>query len=123
MWRIDSHTAPDDVNAYIAALNSEAPFFEPGARLAIARAPGRLDLMGGIADYSGSLVLELPLALATVAAVQFDQQPRLTIRSAAAHAIGGSSEVRLRLDDLAPGGVALSYAAVRNLFQRHPARQ
>jgi L-arabinokinase len=55
--------------------------------------------------------------------VQFDQQPRLTIRSAAAHAIGGSSEVRLRLDDLAPGGVALSYAAVRNLFQRHPARQ
>ena len=26
----------------------------------IARAPGRLDVMGGIADYSGSLVLEIP---------------------------------------------------------------
>ena len=32
-----------------------------------ARAPGRLDVMGGIADYSGSLVLQLPLAVATSA--------------------------------------------------------
>jgi len=32
-----------------------------------ARAPGRLDVMGGIADYSGSLVLQLPLAVATTA--------------------------------------------------------
>jgi L-arabinokinase len=36
----------------------------------IARAPGRLDVMGGIADYSGSLVLQLPLAVATTAVVQ-----------------------------------------------------
>ncbi|KAJ1627341.1 hypothetical protein T492DRAFT_876814, partial [Pavlovales sp. CCMP2436] len=27
----------------------------------VTRAPGRLDVMGGIADYSGSLVLQLPL--------------------------------------------------------------
>ena len=32
----------------------------------IARAPGRLDVMGGIADYSGSLVLQLPLAVRDV---------------------------------------------------------
>lgn len=30
--------------------------------LVVARAPGRLDVMGGIADYSGSLVLQMPLA-------------------------------------------------------------
>lgn len=30
-----------------------------------ASAPGRLDIMGGIADYSGSLVLEMPLPLNT----------------------------------------------------------
>jgi galactokinase len=36
----------------------------------IARAPGRLDIMGGIGDYSGSLVLELPVAEAALAAVQ-----------------------------------------------------
>ena len=33
----------------------------------IARAPGRLDVMGGIADYSGSLVLQLPLDVQTTA--------------------------------------------------------
>jgi hypothetical protein len=36
----------------------------------VGRAPGRLDVMGGIADYSGSLVLQLPLAAACHAAVQ-----------------------------------------------------
>ena len=33
--------------------------------IAIARAPGRLDVMGGIADYSGSLVLQRPIAEGT----------------------------------------------------------
>ncbi len=32
--------------------------------LRIARAPGRLDLMGGITDYTGGLVLEMPLEVA-----------------------------------------------------------
>ena len=36
----------------------------------VARAPGRLDVMGGIADYSGSLVLQLPLAQACHVACQ-----------------------------------------------------
>ncbi|CAL5049709.1 unnamed protein product [Urochloa decumbens] len=36
----------------------------------IARAPGRLDVMGGIADYSGSLVLQMPLREACHVAVQ-----------------------------------------------------
>ena len=38
----------------------ERRLFERGASVSIARAPGRLDVMGGIADYSGSLVLERP---------------------------------------------------------------
>ena len=36
----------------------------------VARAPGRLDAMGGIADYSGALVLQMPLAEACHVAVQ-----------------------------------------------------
>jgi L-arabinokinase len=44
-------------------LHGDEPLF-------IARAPGRLDVMGGIADYSGSLVLQLPLAVGTTAIVQ-----------------------------------------------------
>src|SRR5947209_3381512 len=40
-------------------LNADTrPFFDGTGPVMIARAPGRLDVMGGIADYSGSLVLE-----------------------------------------------------------------
>jgi L-arabinokinase len=44
--------------------------FDRTADVFIARAPGRLDVMGGIADYSGSLVLQRPIAEATWAAFQ-----------------------------------------------------
>lgn len=36
----------------------------------VTRAPGRLDVMGGIADYSGSLVLQLPIREACLVALQ-----------------------------------------------------
>ncbi len=42
----------------------------PGIPARIASAPGRLDVMGGIADYSGSLVLQLPLDRRTTALLQ-----------------------------------------------------
>jgi galactokinase len=44
--------------------------FAAGAPIHVARAPGRLDVMGGIADYSGSLVLEMPIAEAAFVAMQ-----------------------------------------------------
>jgi galactokinase len=44
--------------------------FAPGNPIYVARAPGRLDVMGGIADYSGSLVLEMPIAEAAFVAMQ-----------------------------------------------------
>ena len=37
----------------------------PRIKSAIGEAPGRLDFLGGVADYSGSLVLEMPLRLTT----------------------------------------------------------
>lgn len=45
----------------------------------VTRAPGRLDVMGGIADYSGSHVLQFPIAEATVAAVQLIDERQLNI--------------------------------------------
>src|SRR3954471_10821570 len=44
--------------------------FATGSEVVVARAPGRLDVMGGIADYSGALVLQWPIREATFAAVQ-----------------------------------------------------
>lgn len=54
-------------------------FFSTRAPLSIARAPGRLDVMGGIADYSGARVLELPLACSTTAVVQLQDEPRCDV--------------------------------------------
>ncbi len=46
-----------------------------------ARAPGRLDVMGGIADYSGSLVLQLPIAEAALVSVQPADDGRVVVVS------------------------------------------
>src|SRR6059058_1107711 len=51
-------------------------FFSDASPLYIARAPGRLDVMGGIADYSGARVLELPLECSTAALLQRQPAPR-----------------------------------------------
>ncbi|OLB67772.1 MAG: GHMP kinase [Gemmatimonadetes bacterium] len=56
-------------------------FFSLARPICIARAPGRLDVMGGIADYSGARVLELPLACATFALVQKQDAPRCEVAS------------------------------------------
>src|SRR4029453_9652647 len=52
----------------------------------LSRAPGRLAVMGGIADYSGSLVLQWPIREATRVALQRRADPVLDILS---HARGG----------------------------------
>ena len=44
--------------------------FDPGRPIRLSRAPGRLDVMGGIADYTGSAVAELPLDRAAAVALQ-----------------------------------------------------
>src|SRR2546423_10857404 len=58
-----------DADAFCRRVGASA-FFAAGCRVAVARAPGRLDLLGGIADYSGGLVLELPLRAAAFVAAQ-----------------------------------------------------
>lgn len=63
-----------DAREFLAALGTipepHCRAFDPGAEIFVARAPGRLDVFGGFADYSGSLVLQLPTAEACFAAVQ-----------------------------------------------------
>lgn len=86
MWRVDEPSAGDrasDIARFIDTVNEHANFFERAAPILVARAPGRLDLMGGIADYSGSLVLELPLDVATFVAAQQTSDGCLTVRSLA----------------------------------------
>ena len=71
---------PDDVRRFVEVLNDNA-FLTGDSDVFVARAPGRLDVMGGIADYSGSLVLQLPIAESTIAAVQLNDSDVITIAS------------------------------------------
>jgi L-arabinokinase len=95
--------------AFIETLR-ERQLFERGARLAIARAPGRLDVMGGIADYSGSLMLERPIAEATWVAVQRLDRPVLEVVSL------GRPPYTIPLQTLVPDGAPVSYAEARRMF-------
>jgi galactokinase len=58
-----------------------ADFFVGAEEVVVARAPGRLDVLGGIADYSGSLVLELPLADAACVAAARTQDAWVRVAS------------------------------------------
>src|SRR5262245_36646340 len=62
-----------------------------------ARAPGRLDVMGGIADYSGSLVLELPLACSTAVTLQQNDRASIEVRT---HRGGSWDSFRMSVDEL-----------------------
>ena len=80
--------------------NGQAPFFNGTAPIAGARAPGRLDVMGGVADYSGSLVLEMPIAEAAFVAWQWREDRQFRIRSLSLQSEGLSSDVIVSLDDM-----------------------
>src|SRR5688572_11105286 len=45
-------------------------FFSTEGKIISATAPGRMDVMGGIADYSGSLLLQMPIKQATTVSIQ-----------------------------------------------------
>ena len=97
---------------------ADRPFFEASRTVVIARAPGRLDLMGGIADYSGSLVLQWPLREATLVAAQATTDRRLRALSL------GSAEPRfcdVPVDELFPEGDSLDYERARRWFADRPA--
>ena len=99
----------DDFTAFCDGLRV-AGLFEAGRPIAVARAPGRLDVMGGIADYSGSLVLQRPIAEAAFAGVQCLDRPVLEVVSR------GRQPCTIALDTLAPGGAVLSDDDARKMF-------
>ncbi|MFI5184268.1 MAG: galactokinase [Vicinamibacteria bacterium] len=120
-----------DVKAFLDRLGrietlpfaGAARFFAPSHEVVVARAPGRLDLMGGIADYSGSLVLQWPLREATLAAVQLSDDRLLRVVSLGA-ADGDPARVfEMSFDVLAPQGNPLPYETARELLARDPAAQ
>jgi len=103
-----------------AILPDGSLLFEQGAPLVVARAPGRLDVMGGIADYSGSLVLQWPIREATLVAVQAVAKRGLKLMSLA---IENGREARTLELDASTTRQLLEgdYDAARRWFARDPA--
>ncbi|HUU84739.1 MAG TPA: galactokinase family protein [Phycisphaerae bacterium] len=77
---VDSTTGPAltaELDQFVGRLGSAlGEQWAPAARKWVARAPGRIDVMGGFAEYTGSLVLSYPLARGVLVAVapRDDQQ-------------------------------------------------
>ncbi|MDD2240449.1 MAG: galactokinase family protein [Kiritimatiellae bacterium] len=86
----------------------------------VARAPARLDVMGGIADYSGAHVCEATLGPGIVVAVQPCRERVLRIRSVALDPASFPVEARLPLSQLECRGRPISYAAARAIFRDNP---
>ena len=103
-----------DVSEFIQSLDHLADHpFDSQREIVIARAPGRLDVMGGIADYSGSLVLELPIAEATLVALQKDETRRLSLTSLSEHE---TLTFEMPLADLERDGEPIDYDEARAFF-------
>lgn len=94
--------------------------FDRKGEIFIARAPGRLDVMGGIADYSGSLVLQLPTREAAIAAVQRRPDRRLSIVSLGGDATRRSASFEMPLGDLEKKGKPKPYEEARAYFKQDP---
>ena len=130
MYRIvhgSTHDLPD-VTEFIETLDTlgQSPhpslreIFVAGAELFVARAPGRLDVMGGIADYSGSLVLEKPILEATLVALQRDRERTLKIASLSEDP-NRVLTFEMPLADFERDGEPLDYEVARAYFRHNPA--
>jgi galactokinase len=119
------HTAHSaDLSDFIKTLSTPGAnpgatrLFDPSREIVISRAPGRLDVMGGIADYSGSLVLEMPIREATLVALQRDPVRRIRILSSLEEP-GVDPVFDMALADFETPEGPVDYDTARAMFQRH----
>jgi galactokinase len=96
-----------------------AGFFNSG-EVWVARVPARLDVMGGIADYSGANVCEAVLGHGMLMAIQARTDRTLRIRSAQIGPRSLPVETRIPLDYFTSGDAVGSYAQVRELCHTNP---
>ena len=111
---VKGSAAMPDVQSFVRSL--ESTFLGAAAAegtVYVGRSPGRLDVMGGIADYSGSLVLQMPIAEATFVALQKNTTGSYSLKS-------DSTDVpTFELPVVAVSAIT-SYEEAQKLFQGKP---
>ena len=94
---------PPEVTSFeceVIATVEAQEFFAPDKPLWVARAPGRLDVMGGNVDYTGGMVLQSLLREAVWVAVQTRSDQMLRILNPGAVLFGWEPRLELRMADL-----------------------
>jgi len=94
-------------------------FFNSG-EIWVARVPARLDVMGGIADYSGANVCEAVLGRGMLMALQPRTDRTLRIRTLQVGRRNLPVETRIPLDYFTSGDGLGSYGEVKELCQSNP---
>jgi L-arabinokinase len=117
------HDAEEQWAEFVSRVQTEfRDLFDGDGPVAGARAPGRLDVMGGVADYSGSTVLEMPIAHAACVAWQWRSDRLLKIVSPGLEADGLNPEVVISLDEMVDAeGRVRPPEEVRERLNRDPA--
>ncbi len=82
----------------------------------VARVPARLDVMGGIADYSGANVCQATLGAGVLAAVQARRDRLVRIRTERADGSGLPAETEFPLEEMED---AAGYESIRARFAAH----
>ncbi|HLQ79066.1 MAG TPA: GHMP kinase, partial [Terriglobia bacterium] len=106
----------DEITAFVDAIKLTG-FFDQRAAVILARAPGRLDVMGGIADYSGSLVLQRTIAEATFAALQRTDARILNVVSLSPDPNEIPRVFAIPMDSLGSDVEPIPYSDARELFR------
>ena len=94
---------------------SEDSFFTSNHTIHKSFAPGRLDVMGGIADYSGSLLLQMPIKATTRVSLQSNDQDYLEIYSKNQVRPGTNPLVTISLPDLWESVLPMSLGLFKNM--------
>ena len=123
---MSSHPLPFEVQEFERLLhkpNSDptglAGFFNSG-EIWLARVPARLDVIGGIADYSGANVCEGVLGRGMLMALQPRTDRTLRIRTLQVGKRSLPVETRIPLDYFASGEGLGGYSEIRSLCQSNP---
>jgi galactokinase len=114
---------PHPIPELLAKIKADASpvIHRDGKDVFLARAPGRLDLLGGVANTTGALVCQYPLAIATAVAVQRRDDRMLVLSTYNPQSAQESKTIELSLDDLYGSASLMPVTDVQHSFtgQRH----
>ncbi len=115
----------DDVREFERALAGQSKLlgsfddqFDGTGPVYVVRVPGRLDVMGGIADYSGSVVCEGLVNEAVVLGLQKRKDRRVRVYSVGLEKHGMNPQFEISLGTLRKSGRPITYSAAKKLFAK-----